>query len=215
MTVKILIVDDHKILSEGLKSLLEQESDYQVIGLAEDGETGIELADKLSPDIIVMDIAMPGINGVEATRQILKTHKKTKVLALSMHLNREYVHEILQAGASGYILKYSAADELIKAIQTILEGQTYLSPEATQIVVDDFLVKKESSGIATLSKRERQVLKLLADGKTTKEIAYTLELSTKTVEGHRKKVMEKCKVTNLVELTKLAIREGITSIHFK
>jgi two-component system response regulator NreC len=211
---RVLLADDHKILREGLRTLLEQESDIQVVGEADNGRTSVKLASELAPDVVIMDVAMPDLNGIDATRRITEAEPNTRVLALSMHSDGRYVRGMLQAGARGYILKDCAAEELTRAIRTVMANQVYVSPGVTGTIVDDY-VRQLSADIdepATLSHREREVLQLLAEGGSTAQIAECLHLSVKTVETHRKRIMDKLGLRSIAELTKYAIREGITTL---
>jgi len=195
--------------------LLEQHAELAVVGEAEDGRETVRLAKKLSPDVVVMDIAMPDMNGIEATRQIFADRPGAKVIALSMHSDRHFVSEMLKAGATAYLLKQCAVDELITAIKTVLKNQTYLSPCISGVVVDNFVrntSKSDSTVFSHLTDREREVLQLMAEGKTSKVIAIQLNLSIKTIETHRMKIMEKLNIHTVAELTKYAIREGLTSL---
>jgi DNA-binding NarL/FixJ family response regulator len=195
--------------------LLEQHPELEVVGETEDGRETVHLAKKLAPDVIVMDIAMPDMNGIEATRQIVADRPGAKVVALSMHSDRHFVSEMLKAGATAYLLKQCAVDELITAIKTVLKGQTYLSTCISGVVVDHFVrhtSKSGSTAFSHLSDREREVLQLVAEGKTSKEIASQLNLSIKTVEAHRLNIMEKLNIHSVAELTKYAIREGLSSL---
>ncbi|HOW55528.1 MAG TPA: response regulator transcription factor [Syntrophorhabdaceae bacterium] len=215
MKIRILLADDHKIIREGLKALIEKQADMEVAAEAQDGMTTIKLAQKIQPHIIIMDIGMPEMNGIEATRQIISENGNVKIIALSMHSDRRFVLEMLKAGASGYLLKDSAFEELVTAIHTIMSNQPYLSPKVTDIVVKEYLhslPKNESNVFNILTVREREVLQLLAEGKSTKQIASTLNLSVKTVETHRQQIMDKLEIRSVAELTKYAIREGITSL---
>jgi DNA-binding NarL/FixJ family response regulator len=195
--------------------LLEQHPELEVVGETEDGRETVHLAKKLAPDVIVMDIAMPDMNGIEATRQIVADRPGAKVVALSMHSDRHFVSEMLKAGATAYLLKQCAVDELITAIKTVLKGQTYLSTCISGVVVDQFVrhtSKSGSTAFSHLSDREREVLQLVAEGNTSKEIASQLNLSIKTVEAHRLNIMEKLNIHSVAELTKYAIREGLSSL---
>ncbi len=215
MNIKILLADDHKIIREGLRALIEKQSDMEVAAEAQDGLETVKLARKLSPDIVIMDIGMPGINGIDATRQIVAEDNNIKVIALSMHSDRRFVLQMLKAGASGYLLKDSAFEELVIAIHTIMKKQPYLSPKVTDVVVKEYLhnlSKNESTAFSILTVREREVLQLIAEGKSTKQIASILNISVKTIETHRQQVMEKVGVHSIAELTKYAIREGLTSL---
>jgi len=214
MVARIVLADDHQIMREGLRSLVNKESDMEVLAEAEDGRSAVKLARKLQPDVIVMDIAMPNLNGVEATRQVLKDVPKVKVVALSMHADKHYVARMLEAGASGYLLKDCAFEELVTAIRTVVADRIYLSPGIADVVVEYMrqLPKVQAPTAVELTSREREVLQLMAEGKSTKEIAYELKVSVKTIETHRRNIMEKLEVYSVAELTKYAIREGITSL---
>ena len=215
MGITILLADDHKIMREGLRSLIEKQPDMKVVGEAEDGRTTLQLAEKLKPDIIIMDITMPDLNGIEATRQIHSHCPKARVIALSMHSDRLLVAEMFKAGASGYLLKDCAFSDLARAVNCVNKGQVYLSPGITGVVVDGYvhhLLEPSSSILASLTPREREVLQLLAEGKSTKEIAFSLRVSMKTVETHRRKLMDKLKADSIAEVTRYAIREGLTPL---
>lgn len=216
MAIRILLADDHRIMREGLKSLLNDEPDLEVLGEVANGRLAIEMADELSPDVVVMDIGMPELNGIEATRRIVQDHPNTKVIALSMHSDRRFVAEILKAGASGYLLKDGAFEELAGAIRTVMGNRMYLSPRIADVVVDDYVRnssgRAEPSAFAALTPREREVLQLLAEGKATKQAAACLHVSVKTVETHRRQIMTKLDIHSVAELTKYAIREGLTSV---
>jgi DNA-binding NarL/FixJ family response regulator len=215
MSIKIILADDHRIMREGLRALLEKEAGIEVIAEADNGRTTVELSRELDPDIVVIDIGMPDLNGIDATRQIVSESPAVKVIALSMHSDRKFVREMLSAGASGYLLKDSAFEELGTALSTVINNQTYLSPKIADTVVKDYLGKietKESKPSPALTKREREVLQLIAEGKTTKDIASQLYVSIKTIETHRKQIMDKVGLNSVAELTKYAIREGLTSL---
>ena len=215
MSIRIIIADDHKIVRNGLRSLIEKELDIEVIAEADNGRTAVHTALELAPDVMIMDIAMPDLNGIEATRQIIAALPGTKVIALSMHADKRYVMEMLKAGASGYILKDNAYEELASAIRTALNNRTYLSPQVAEIVIGDYIqFAKTASGsvFSLLSAREREVLQLLAEGNSTAQIADRLCISVKTVETYRQHIMEKLNIRNIAELTKYAIREGLTSL---
>lgn len=215
MAIRIILADDHKIIRDGLSSLLEQEDDIDVIAQAKDGHRTVELVRKLSPDMTIMDIGMPSLNGIEATRQIINEFPKMKVIALSMHSDKKFVTEMLKAGASGYLLKNCAFEELAEAIRTVMSGKVYLSPSITNVVIDSCIKKSSDSGptvFSALTNREREILQLLAESNTTKQVARMLHISAKTVETHRSKIMHKLGFDNMVSLTKYAIREGLTSL---
>jgi DNA-binding NarL/FixJ family response regulator len=215
MSVKIILADDHRIMREGLRALLEKEAGIEVIAEAENGRTTVELSRELNPDVVVIDIGMPDLNGIDATRQIVSESSSVKVIALSMHSDKKFVREMLSAGASGYLLKDSAFEELGTALATVINNKTYLSPKIADTVVKDYLGQietKESKVSPSLTKREREVLQLIAEGKTTKDIASQLYVSIKTIETHRKQIMDKVGLNSVAELTKYAIREGLTSL---
>jgi DNA-binding NarL/FixJ family response regulator len=215
MPVHILVADDHKIVREGLIALLQKHPHMQVVGEAEDGRQAVQLAAKLHPEVVIIDIGMPELNGIEATRQIVAENPGIKVIALSMHSDKRFVKGMLKAGASGYLLKYCASEELIAAIQMVMANRVYLSHDITGIVVEDYvqkLVDTDSSAFQALTPREREVLQLLAEGRSTRQIADALHVSVKTIEVHRKQMMDKLGLQNLAELVKYAIREGLTSI---
>lgn len=215
MTTKILIADDHKIVRDGLRILVEKQPDMVVVGEAEDGRKAVKLALKLVPDVVIMDVTMPSLNGIDATRQIHKEQPHIKLIALSMHSDRRFVTGMLEAGASGYLLKDCAFEELAQAIQGVISNHIYLSSEITDIVVRDYVLKssaKPSSAYGDLTDREREVLQLLAEGKSTKQIANSLTVSIKTAESHRRRIMEKLNIHSIAELTKYALIEGLTSL---
>jgi DNA-binding NarL/FixJ family response regulator len=215
MTIRVLLADDHKIVRDGLRTLLEKHADIAVLGEAEDGREALQLARKLAPDVVVMDIAMPDLNGIEATRQILSENPGMKIVALSMHSDKRFVSEMLKAGASAYLLKDCAFEELIAAIRTIMKGKVYLSPGIAGVVIEDYIRsdrKVEPSVFSLLSDREREVLQLMAEGKSTREVAAHLHVSIKTVETHRTNIMTKLDIHSVAELTKYAIREGLTTL---
>ncbi len=218
--LKIIVADDHKMFRAGLKSLLESESGVKVIGEAGNGRDLVKMALEKKPDVVVIDISMPDLNGIEATRQLTAAGLKTRIIGLSMHADVSYVRNMLQAGASGYMLKDCAYDELSTAIRMVSANQTYLSPQIADVIAKDYLrhlsSPKESheddSPAAELSSREREVLQLIAEGKPTREIAEILNVSIKTVETHRKQIMNKLNMHSIAELTKYAIRKGLTSL---
>ncbi len=214
MERKILICDDHKIFREGLRALLSGQPGVRVVGGARDGEEAVRLARELSPDIVIMDITMPGLNGIEAARKLAKAKKSARVIALSMHNDRKYVTEIFKAGARAYLLKDSAFDELMDAIKAVSCGRYFLSAGITDLVLGDFIKapQPEKSAFTLLSSREREVLQLLAEGLRTKEISRKLSLSVKTVETHRKRIMEKLGIQSIAGLTRYAVKEGIVGL---
>jgi len=214
--IKVLLAEDHTIVRKGLRSLLEDEEGIEVIGEAEDGREAIKLAEKLHPDIVVMDIAMPGLNGLEATRQLRKLYPEIKILILSVYANEEYVFQTLQAGAEGYLVKKAAPSELILAIKAVHQGNSFLSPSISRTVIDEYIRRAEeiSEGDDTfknLTARETEVLQLIAEGRKTREIAELLYISIKTVETHRAHIMDKLGIHSTAELTQYAISKGIIS----
>lgn len=212
--IRIVIADDHEMLREGLKSLMGREPDLEVVGEAENGKATLRVVKKTAPHIVVMDVAMSDLNGIEATRSLKKADPTIKVIGLSGHPNRSYVAEMLKAGASGYVLKNRAYEDLIHAVREVLKGNMYLSPEVTSGIVDTHLAssRKANPAFAMLTAREREVLQLLAEGKTTKWIAAELSISVKTVETHRRNIMEKLDLHSIAELTKYAVREGVSPL---
>lgn len=214
--VRLLIADDHEMMREGLKSLLEKESSIEVIGEAENGEQTVEMARKSGVHIVIMDVSMPDLNGIEATRKIVADNPNTKVVALSGYANKEFVREMLSAGASAYVLKKRAYEELTRAVAEVMKGKKYLSPDIARGVVDDYVELSsslsENPAFVVLTAREREVLQQLAEGNTTKEMADSMSVSVKTIETHRRNIMEKLNLHSVAELTKYAIREGITSL---
>ncbi len=213
MKIKILLADDHKITRQGLRSLVEDQDDMEVIAEAKEGRTAVELARELKPDVVIMDVSMPDLNGTEATRKIKQDSEDIKIIALSMHSDKLYIFEMLKNGASGYLLKDCAFEELATAIRAVFEGKTYLSPNISGTVVDDYLQNaEEEQDEDVLSNREKEVLQLMAEGKSTKQIAAKLFISPKTVETHRRQIMHKLDIHNVAELTKYAIRKGLTTL---
>lgn len=213
--MRILIVDDHGIVRQGLRALIEVEPDMEVVGEAADGYMGVELSEKLSPDTVIMDITMPGMNGVDATEQILAQNPATKVVVLSVHSERNIVSEILKAGAAGYVLKTYLFDELSRALRSVAKNGYYLSPRIADVVVAEYLSslgtskEREKRSLTTF---ERQILQLVAEGMTTKRIALRLHKSPKTIEASRHKIVDKTEASSVAELTKYAIREGLTPL---
>jgi two-component system response regulator NreC len=213
MKIRILLADDHTILRAGLKMMLNAQPDMEVVGEAQDGRQAIEETHKLQPDIVLMDITMPDLNGIEATRQIKRIVPDVKILMLTMHEHDEYVFQALQDGASGYMLKEAADTELITALHVITSGQFYLSPTAQSVVVGDYLQKvrtgEERDSYSSLTEREREILKLVAEGFTNNQIAERLIISPKTVDTHRTHIMDKLNMHSRAELIKYAMRRGL------
>jgi DNA-binding NarL/FixJ family response regulator len=203
------------MLREGLRALLTQQKDFQVVGEASDGRSALELAAKLTPDVIVMDIGLPGLNGIEATRQLTSDFPSMKVIALSMHSDKRYVIQMLKAGASGYLLKNSASEELVNAITAVEGGKRYLSQAIADALAEHIMretASAQGSAFTDLTNREREVLQLLAEGMTSKQIAKELSLAVRTVETHRRDIMSKLDLHSIAALTRYAIREGLTSL---
>lgn len=216
MSIRILVADDHKIMREGLRALLEKQTDMQVVAEAENGMSAVRMARELSPDVVIMDIAMPDLNGIGATKKIRSESPEVKVIALSMHSDRRFIAEMFRSGASGYLLKDYSFEELVTAIRVVVANRIYISPSIAGIVIEDYvrqLQKDENSEVTgILTDREIEVLQLIAEGHSTKEIAACLHVSGKTVETHRRQIMEKLKVYSVAELTKYAIQQGLTSV---
>jgi DNA-binding NarL/FixJ family response regulator len=206
--IRILLADDHAVVRQGFKMILAEQPDMEIAGEAANGREAVELAEKIKPDVVVMDVAMPELNGIEATRRLAASAPHIRVLALSMHKDSVYVREILRAGARGYLLKDSVADDLVAAVRAVAGGEGYLSPAISNAVLDDYR-KHVTNPIDLLSSREREVLQMLAEGKTNKEIAVTLNLSVYTVEAHRGRIMEKLNVHSINELVRFAVRNGL------
>jgi DNA-binding NarL/FixJ family response regulator len=214
-TIRVLLADDHKIIRDGLKSLIDKEAGMEVIAEAENGRDAVRLAKKLRPNMVIMDVSMPNMNGTEATRRITEENLGVRVIALSMHTDRRFILGMLEAGASGYLLKDCAFEELATAIRQVAAGMTYLSPKISEVVVKGYLHKAPGqfqTPCSMLSPREREILQLLAEGMAAKEIADYLKISVKTVETHRRSMLDKLDMRGNAELTKYAIREGLVSI---
>jgi len=215
MSTRILLVDDHGVVREGLRSLIEKQPDMEVVGEAENGRKAVELVRELLPDVVITDITMPNLNGVDATRQIVREFPKVKVLALSIHSNRAFVADMLKAGASGYVLKECTFDDLVEAVHAVASGSTYLSSKVAGVVVSDYvkrLSQTPASPLDALTEREREVLQLVGEGRNTKQIARVLHISSKTVEGNRRKIMEKLDAHSVADLVRIAILGGLASL---
>lgn len=212
--IKIIIADDHNIFRESLRILLEKRANYDVLADAADGQTAVQLTIKMNPDIVIMDISMKGLNGIEAIKQIIKKNRFAKIIALSMHSDSRYIIEAFKAGAKGYLLKDCVYKELVQAIEAVYGDKHYLSPNISNVIVDHIksYSKNNRSIFVKLTSRELQALQLLAEGKSTKEIASILDVSVKTIETYRLHIMEKLDIHTVAELTKYAIREGLTSV---
>jgi DNA-binding NarL/FixJ family response regulator len=215
MSHRIVLADDHKILREGIRALLESQPGLTVVGEADNGRTAVAMAKDLMPDVVVLDIGMPELNGVEAARRMIHENPRLRIIALSMHSDRRFVSEMLKAGASAYLLKDGAFEELVEAIEAVTAGNVYLSPGIAGVVVDDYVSQigdPVRTAFGVLSSREREVLQLMSEGLATKQIAASLRVSVKTVETHRRQIMEKLDLHSVAELTKYAIREGLTTV---
>ena len=214
MRIKVIIADDHQLFREGLVNLLANSDEVEIVAKAENGKDAIEKAEKYMPDLILMDIGMPIINGVEATQILHSKHPELKIIALSMHSDKHYIKGMLEAGASGYLLKNSTYNQLLDAIKTVYGGKKYLSEQITDVLIDNYLGKNEvlSAKAPELTDREFEILKLYAEGKSAKEIAKQLFVSTKTVGTHKQNIMEKLHLKSTVEMAKYAIKNGIVSI---
>jgi DNA-binding NarL/FixJ family response regulator len=217
MKLRVLLADDHPIMRDGLRFILERVPGVEVVGEAENGLRAVELANRLGPDVVVMDISMPDLNGVDATRQLKasKQKKDIKVIGLSMYSNRRFVLEMFEAGASGYVCKDSATMELVKALQAVAQDKNYIDSEISDLLVDCFVDRKSAADVSacsTLGGRERQVLQLLAEGKSSREIGSRMHIATATVKTHRRNIMRKLNVHNVAKLTKCAVRDGLTDL---
>lgn len=206
--IRILLADDHAVVRQGFGRILAAQSDMEVIGEAGNGREAVTLAEELKPDVVVMDVSMPELNGVEATRRLMKAAPRTRVLALSMHKDSVYVREILRAGAQGFLLKDASDQDLLTAVRAVGQGQGYISPSVSEAVLSDYR-KHVSDPIDLLTSREREVLQLIAEGRTNKEIAATLNLSVYTVDAHRGRIMEKLNLHSTGEIVRFAMRNGL------
>jgi len=216
MSIRILVADNHGILRQGIASLIEKQDDMEVVGEADNGLRTVEIARELRPDMVLMDVTMPVLNGIEATRQIKEELPETKVLALSVHAKREFVLDMVRAGVSGYMVKECVLDDLVRAIKAVMDNQSYLSPQIASIVLEgitkDGIFDSANKFKEILTSKEKQVLQLLTEGHSAKQIAAQLGLSVKTIEANRRQIMEKTDVDNLADLTKYAIRQGLITV---
>ncbi|MBS1197613.1 MAG: response regulator transcription factor [Proteobacteria bacterium] len=208
-TLRVLLADDHKLVRAGIRALLEDMPDVEVVGEADEGKQALEMAGELRPDIVLMDIAMKGMNGLEATAQLRQTYPDCCVLILSMHASGDYVEQALRAGANGYMLKDAATMELQLALAAVARGDTYLSPAVSALIVEGYLQKEKSAGDELLTPRQMEILSMIAAGHNTKEIAYQLKLSIKTVETHRAQLMDRLDIHDIAGLVRYAIRTGL------
>lgn len=207
---RILLADDHTLVRRGFALIVGREPDLEVVGEASTGREAVEMADQLRPDVVVIDVSMPELNGIEGTRRIMDQHPRTRVLAVSMHRDAVYVREILKAGARGYVLKDAADEDFLTAVRAVARNEAYLSPKIADAVLADYR-KSVNDPIDLLTSREREVLQMIAEGKTNKEIANVLSLSVYTVEAHRGKIMEKLNLHNTGDLVRFALRNGLIS----
>ena len=215
MSARILLVDDHQVLREGLRSLLEKQPDMEVVGEAGDGHTALLLIQELKPDLVIMDVSMPGLDGIDTTRLIARDYPGTKVLALSMYLRKSFVSEMFKCGASGYVLKESAFAEIVEAIETILTGQKYVCRKVAGLIVDGYVPGRDGSPPKTqLTEHETKIIRMLANGMASKEIARVTNTSVKTIDACRRRVMQKLRVASTADLVKYAIREGLTTVDY-
>src|SRR2546429_5465909 len=211
MTIRILIADDHTVVAEGLKHLIETQPDLEVVAIVGDGREAVRIAKESQPHVVLMDLSMPELNGADATRAIVENDPKCRVIVLSMYAEREYVRRALKSGAAGYVVKRSAAKEVVDAIRAVHSGQRYLSPRVADVVIDDYAEERDDP-LARLSAREREVLQLLAEGRTGAEIAQRLSLSQKTVETYRARLVEKLGIRDVAGLVRFAIQRGLVSL---
>ncbi|HEX7220048.1 MAG TPA: response regulator transcription factor [Burkholderiales bacterium] len=212
MPIRVLIADDHAVVAEGLRHLVEAEKDIEVVACVGDGREAVQQSRDLQPDVVLMDLSMPELNGADATRAILERDPRCRVIVLSMYSQREYVRRALKAGAAGYVVKRSAAREVVEAIRAVHAGQRYLSPRVADVVLEDYTDEKQDDPLARLSAREREVLQLLAEGRTGAQIAERLALSQKTVETYRARLVEKLGIRDLAGLVRFAIQKGLVSL---
>jgi DNA-binding NarL/FixJ family response regulator len=215
VNIKVLLVEDHKIVREGIRFFLENQPDIDVVAEADNGETALQLSSELHPDVALMDLNMPVLNGIDTTRRISSEYPETRVLILSMHSEKQYLMEALRAGAKGFILKSSiSAKELVQAIRKVAAGENYFSPFVLESILADYIklnTEEPPSCFSLISPREREILQLIAEGKNTKEIAFSLKVSPKTIDSHRQNIMKKLKLCSIAELTKFAIRQGLAT----
>ena len=210
--IKVLVVDDHAIMRDGIRALIDIYDDIEIVGEASEGKEAIEKARELAPDVVVMDLAMPGMDGLEATRRISKRNPAVKVLVLTQYDNKEYILSSIKAGAAGYVPKRALGSELISAIRAVNQGESFLYPSAASAVIEDYRRQTEEEPYDRLTEREREILKLIAEGRTSREVADMLYISLKTVLNHRAKIMEKLDLHNRTELIKYAMRRGLVSM---
>ncbi|HVT88942.1 MAG TPA: response regulator transcription factor [Tepidisphaeraceae bacterium] len=217
MPSRVMLVEDHTLVRSGIRTLLESSREVEVIGEASDGREAVEMARRIKPDVVLMDVAMSELNGIEATRQIASMQPEIRILILSMHADEQYIFEALKAGAQGYVLKSAAVKELMNGIREVAAGRTFVSPSLSLVVMDDYVRRAKGkhvfSEVSRLTAREREVLQLIAEGKSSSEVGEVLYISTRTVETHRHHIMEKLSIHSIAGLTKFAIRNGLCSLH--
>lgn len=215
MSIRVLLVDDHRLMREGLRKILEHTAGIEVVGEAEDGRSALAAMAQFHPDVVVMDVGMAGMNGIDATQRLREDHPEAKVVALSTHADKRYVRNMIRAGAAAYVLKESASEDLLRAVRAAAHGEHYLSPQITGCLLETWTTpaaSESSTAYELLGPREREVLKLLSEGRTSKEIALQLDLAIKTVETHRRNITQKVGLHSIAELTKYAVREGLTTL---
>ena len=215
--ISVMLVDDHGIVRDGLRAILTANETVEVIAEASNGREAVDMTAKEKPDIVLLDISMPDLNGIEACSQILKESATTKVIILSMHVDQRFVSRVFKAGASGYLVKDCITQELLEAIHAVVEGKSYVSPSVASVMIENYVEVLDGEGRPTsscprLTPREREVLQLIAEGRKTKDIAKTLHVSIKTIESHRKQIMDKLDIHSIAQLTKFAVREGLTPL---
>lgn len=217
MSIRTLLVEDHTLVRAGIQALLNGDEGIKVVGEAADGHAAIDLCRSLEPDLVLMDVAMPKLNGIEAARQIKAEFPAIRILMLSMHASRQYIFEALKAGVLGYVLKEAAFSELLSAIKVVMDGRTYLSPKLSDVVLDDYVRRAQSEGqldeLDKLSSREREILQLIAEGRSSTEIGSILHISNRTVDTHRHNLMEKLQIHSIAGLTRFAIRTGVSTLN--
>ena len=218
MSIRVVAIDDHGVFREGLRLVLDQQNGIELVGEAGNGRDGIEIAAREKPDVVVMDVNMPGLNGIEASRKLFSIDSDINILILSAYSNRRFVTELFRAGVRGYILKESASEEVVRAITAVVGGDCYIGPKIANVIVKDYAEGNGSdlgkTAIDSLTLKERELLQLLAEGISTKEVAALLNVSIKTVDARRRSIMTKLGISSMAKLTKFAIREGITSLEF-
>ena len=216
MSISVLLADDHRVVREGLRALLERNHDISVVAEASDGQEAVKLAAQVKPDVVVMDISMPVLNGIEATQQVIEVSPSTRVIILSMYSTSEHIFRAFKAGAQGYLLKESAGSDVVAAVRAVKEGRRYLTEKITETVLDDFIhrrsLSESESPVSRLSKRERHILQLVVEGKSSSEIGRQLFLSPKTIDTYRSRIMHKLSINDVPGLVKFALQHGLTAL---